>query len=100
MALKKILPTGKNEMQLYLSSPRASLKSNPLLWYKENFAEYKTIGALAASYLAMMPTSASSERAFSSAGLTCSPLRSRLSEDKLAKVLMIKEWNKFFQDCN
>ncbi|XP_077965704.1 uncharacterized protein LOC144411894 [Styela clava] len=64
-----------NDRYLGLSATQEEM----LQWWKRNKKVYPNIAVVVQKYLCIPATSAASERAFSSAGLTVSKLRSRLT---------------------
>ena len=65
--------------------------NNPLLWWATNAQRFPRVSALAAKYLAIQATSASSERLFSTAGLTIANDRAALRQDNAAMLVFIHE---------
>ena len=64
---------------------------NPLIWWRKNENRFPRIASLAAQYLAIQATSASSERLFSVAGLTISKDRARLTSDNAAMLIFLHD---------
>jgi hypothetical protein len=69
------------EILQYQREERLPDASDPLLWWKINSIRFPLHSRLARKILAVPATSAPSERLFSSAGLTISSKRSRLTPD-------------------
>ncbi|KAJ7627444.1 ribonuclease H-like domain-containing protein [Roridomyces roridus] len=59
-------------------------------WWGRNYERYPVWGSLARDYLAIMSSSVSSERAFSSAGITISKRRNRLKADVVEALQCLK----------
>ena len=60
------------------------------LYSQRNYHRYPVWGSLARDYLAIMASSVSSERAFSSAGITISKRRNRLKADIVEALQVLK----------
>ncbi|XP_067930857.1 E3 SUMO-protein ligase ZBED1-like [Watersipora subatra] len=73
------------EISLYASLPRLSMKSDPLVWWREHRETFPYLAQLAQKYLSIQAMSVSSERVFSAAGNIVTNQRNCL---KLAKVNM------------
>nr|XP_039253466.1 uncharacterized protein LOC120330652 [Styela clava] len=82
------------ETASYLKTKIQTTNLNTLEWWKSNTAT-PVLKELAVKYSCMPATSASSERSFSSAGLTASKLRSRLT-GKHVEMLNVLHCNKKF----
>ncbi|KAL1939214.1 hypothetical protein VTO73DRAFT_10255 [Trametes versicolor] len=74
----------------YLNSPDQLGKHNIVQWWGVNEARYPVWASLAQDYLAVMASSVSSERAFSSAGITISKRRNRLKGDIVEALQALK----------
>ena len=69
-------------------------ESNPLLWWKKKRSEEgkcEDVWELAEDCLAVPATSASSERAFSTAGNTITMRRCRSKESMVSSVVLLRE---------
>jgi hAT family C-terminal dimerisation region len=64
--------------------------ANPLTWWKDRAERYPLVAAVARKWLAVPASSAASERMFSSAGLTVTDKRTRLTGDKVAQLVFLK----------
>ena len=64
---------------------------NPLLWWKANENRFKRLSIIARKLLCIQATSASSERLFSSAGLTIASKRSGLTKDNASMLIFLHE---------
>ena len=51
----------KKEIESYLQSPKPDADSNPLKWWRRNFASFPTLSVLARKYLCICATSCPSE---------------------------------------
>jgi hypothetical protein len=65
--------------------------NNPLAWWKSREFTYPTLAKLARRILAQPATSASSERLFSSAGLTIAKDRASIDPDNAEDLIFLKE---------
>ncbi len=95
----KIQQTCERELALYL--PCAGIRkkimvngkpvhNDPFAWWKGSCGEFPILWRLAQVYLAIPATSAPSERAFSHAGNTVSADRSRLGDELVTDIIMVK----------
>ena len=75
-------------------TPNKYVEEKLLSFWKENSKNFPTLSLIAKDYLSIMPTSVSSERAFSLAGLTVKKTRSRLHPDTAKELLCSQSWNK------
>lgn len=66
-------------------------KSNPFLFWEGRKEKYPSLYGMAMKYLVVAPTSVGCERVFSSAGLTDTVLRSRLTPDHLSTLVFLKQ---------
>jgi hAT family C-terminal dimerisation region len=62
---------------------------DPLKWWSQHCGMLPLLSALARKVLCIPATSASSERVFSSAGLTVTSLRNRLTEDQAGRLVFL-----------
>ena len=85
-----------NDLDMYLNNPRIDAESagDPLVWWKENQNTYPVLSRIAIDYLALAPTSVSSERSFSKAGLNVTKTRSSLHSQTVRELICLKSWNK------
>lgn len=65
--------------------------SNPLLWWKSMVHKLPLLGRRAQKVLAIMATSAPSERVFSAAGNVVTKNRARMSADIVADLILLKQ---------
>ena len=79
------------EIATYFLESEIQLSSNPLQWWQMKEPQYPNLAKVARKYLCIPATSASSERVFSVAGLASHDRRSRISPDKLDKVIFINK---------
>lgn len=77
------------EINRYLQEPIIKRNENPLLWWKERAITYPRLYQLTKKRLCVPATSVPCERTFSRAGLTISERRTRLSANKVQKLLFI-----------
>ena len=80
----------RSEVDAYMACKPSQTSSDPLLtWWKLNAAIFPGIAGLAKKVLAVMATSAASERNFSLAGHVVSARRSRLSGSSVNDILFL-----------
>ena len=102
--LSKISNVASNrddEISKYFKAPvvsfsKSSLKTSEFIlkWWFDQASDYPLLSEMARDYLSSMPTSVSSERAFSFAGLTITDLRSRLHKETSNELLCLFSWIK------
>lgn len=80
-----------DEVALYTSLPVVDIAADPLIWWKENRQHFPNLLVLALDYLAVPPSSVSSERMFSAAGRLVSKARSRLSSKNVDMMLFLNK---------
>ncbi len=68
--------------------------NNSLIWWKENGKRYPTVAKLARRILCIPATSAPSERVFSTAGLTVTKLRNRMSPNNADMCVFLHDFMK------
>ena len=84
-----------HEIRMYTSQGRTSWldnqnkQTNPLEWWAANKNLYPGLAVLARKYLALLPSSASVERAFSQAGWVVDKRRSNLSDKTVETRLFL-----------
>ena len=76
-------------MSSYFMEAEIELDKDPLQWWQLKEAQYPNLSKLAKKYLCIQATSASSERVFSIAGLISDDRQSRISPEKLDKVIFL-----------
>ena len=91
---KKLISTSADEIENYVSSPRASLKTETLHWWQRNKKSYPVLSDIAKDYLSSAPSSTASERSFSTSGNIITIERSNLLTEKAAKLVQLWSWNK------
>ena len=84
----------EDECKRYFSERLLPRNSDPIEWWKVNKFKFPHVAAVAKSVLAVPATSTSSERLFSTAGLTVTKLRNCLKPDNVnALVFLNKNFN-------
>ncbi len=68
------------ELNAYTRVQQEPLDTDPLMWWKQHEEEFPRLSRMVRQYLAVLATSVSPERLFSSVGLVKSDLRGRLLE--------------------
>lgn len=83
--------TESQEIERYLSEPLIDFHtSNCYTWWRDNTRRFPCLSSLARTYMCAPPTSVSSERLFSGAGLIYDDKRNRLAPEHAETLLMIK----------
>ncbi|XP_011859762.1 PREDICTED: zinc finger BED domain-containing protein 1-like [Vollenhovia emeryi] len=83
-------PGGMNlELRQYLNQPIIPRNQNPFKHWQTLKLAYPTLFTVAIRYLSVVATSVPSERVFSKAGIIKSDLRSRLSGNRLNRLLFL-----------
>ncbi|CAF2908992.1 unnamed protein product [Rotaria sp. Silwood2] len=92
-------PTPPDELQRYLqlSIPSYLIDRDPMKFWssREIRRDFPFLSIVARRIHAILATSASVERLFSSAGLTITQIRTRLSPSPLDNVLFLRSYDKF-----
>lgn len=78
-----------SEMQLYKREQAIGKQEDPLQWWRQRLETYPLLAVVARKWLAVPASSASSERVFSSAGLTVTKLRNRLKPKRVAELVFL-----------
>ena len=80
-------------VEMYLKEPLISHLEyiHPLTYWKEKQPLWPCLADLACKYLSIPPSSAASERLFSSAGDIVSPERNRILPEKAEMLLFLKK---------
>ena len=86
------------ELKIYFSEPIVDPDSNVLHYWRENSIRLPVMSLMAKDILSMMPTSVSSERAFSIAGLTITKIRANLSPNTANESICLSSWGITFGD--
>jgi len=81
----------KKELQMYKSMEETNATDNPLSWWKRHESSLPILSTFAKYYLCIPASSSASERVFSTSGLICSPLRSRLSSDNIDTLVFLSK---------
>jgi hypothetical protein len=82
----------EDEIIRYLNASTLQMDDNILDWWSKNQKGYPILSKIARDYLAVMPTSTASERAFSAAGRTISKIRNRLDPEMANELLSLASW--------
>jgi hAT family C-terminal dimerisation region len=80
----------EGQIEAYLSAPLLARTADPLRWWVVNRSEYPLVYDIAKVYLAIPPTSVSSERLFSAAADIHTPNRNRLSPKNLGILAFLR----------
>ena len=83
--------TAEMAVEMYLKDPTQSLNSSPLEYWKQKKALWPILARLASKYLSIPPSSASSERLFSSAADIITQERNKLLPEKSEMLLFINK---------
>ena len=82
--------TAEVMVEMYLKEPIQDRHIDPLIYWKTKQVLWKGLAVMASKYLSIPPSSASSERLFSSAGDIISKERNRLGTEKAEMLLFLK----------
>ncbi|CAG9836709.1 unnamed protein product [Diabrotica balteata] len=83
-----------DELEEYLSKPRAANSKDFLEWWRTHETEYPTLSKMARDFLLIPATSVPAERLFSKASLVIRKHRNRLSDESARWLLCINSWSK------
>lgn len=86
----ELIGKARKEVAMYRKVDQIDSLRDPLVWWATFEKEYPAIADVAARYLCCSASSASSERLFSSAGLTMTKKRMRMTGDSIAAVLTVR----------
>ncbi len=81
----------KKDLHTYKAMEETSATENPLSWWKMHESSIPILSTFAKYYLCVPVSSLASERVFSTSGLICSPLRSRLSSDIVDTLVFLSK---------
>ncbi len=84
------------ELKVYFQEPVVADDEDILNYWKENRMRFPILSSMAKDFLSMMPTSVSSERAFSLAGLTITSTRTNLNPNSFNETICLFSWFKTF----
>ena len=84
-------PSLTTEFDKYLVEPPSPRRESPLKWWKENYTRFKVVSYVARRLLCMPATTTSSERVFSTAGLTVNKLRSCLKPKNVDALIFLNK---------
>jgi len=79
------------ELEMYKCMEETNATENPLSWWKRHESSLPIVSMCAKYYLCIPASSSASERVFSTSGLICSPLRSRLSSDNIDTLVFLSK---------
>jgi len=82
----------EDEIIRYLNAPCLQIEDNILDWWSKHEKGFPILSKIARDYLAVMPSSTASERAFSAAGRTISKVRNRLDPEMANELLSLASW--------
>lgn len=82
----------RNEIQRYLSEPRANNSEDILDWWRRHENIYPTLPKMAKDFLATPATSVPAKRLFSRAALTVTKSRNRLALDSVRSLMCLNSW--------
>ncbi len=85
-----------SEIKKYFDEPIINIESNILGYWQENENRFPVLCSMAKDYLSMMPTSVSSERAFSLGGLTVTDTRANLHPNTVNECICLTSWGHTF----
>ena len=80
-----------DEVTMFLAEKPVSKKTSLLTWWKDNSSKYPRLALIARQFVGIPATSATSERTFSTAGMTASKLRSSLKPSNLDALVFLKK---------
>ncbi|CAF4842459.1 unnamed protein product [Pieris macdunnoughi] len=83
-----------DELEEYLSKPRAASSEDILEWWRTHETEYPILSKMARDFLSIPATSVPAERLFSKASLVIRKHRNRLSDESARWLLCINSWSK------
>jgi len=82
-----------DEVQTYLyDTATPKWDDDPAAWWRANNQRFPVLAKMARDYLAIPGTSASSERAFSKAGLLITDRRTRLGAASIKACILLQSW--------
>ena len=84
-------PSLSTELEKYLAEPPPPRRDNPLIWWQLNAGRFKAVSNVARRLLCMPATTTSSERVFSTAGLTVTKLRSSLKPKNVNALIFLNK---------
>lgn len=77
------------ELDRYIAEPLLKRTEDPLVWWNERKLIYPKLYQLVCRRLCVVATSVPCERIFSKAGMVLTERRSRLTTDKVEKLLFL-----------
>jgi hypothetical protein len=81
----------QRELTTYLQSDTIDSDSDPLVWWRQSAVTFPMLAVVAKKYLCIPATSVASERLFSGAGQIVTPLRNRLDQENVNKMLFLSK---------
>lgn len=77
------------EIHKYMQLPAINRDEDPINWWKKNVDKLASLKPVVLKYLSAPPSSAASERLFSTAGHICNDLRNRLLPDNADRLIFV-----------
>lgn len=87
-----------DELHSYLRMPQSPAHIDPLNWWREMRGTFPILSRMARDFLSIMPTSVSSERAFSAMGRLITVRRSSLGSLTSKKTMCAYAWSRFLSE--
>ena len=81
----------REQVEQYLLKKPVPQQSCVLTWWKDNSSKYPQLASIARDLLSIPTTSATSERIFSTAGLTVNKLRSTLKPNHVNALVFLNK---------
>jgi hypothetical protein len=81
-----------HEQELYMAGPRCFNITETLAWWCAHQGEFPCLATVARDYLAIRPSSTSSERVFSNAGRLITQDRNRLGSVSTRMCMVLNSW--------
>ena len=81
----------RDELDMFFSERPVARKTNPIIWWRENFHRYPHLAKVAQSILNIPATSTPAERIFSKAGMIDSKLRSSLKPSTVDCLIFLNK---------
>lgn len=84
-----------DELSTYCDGRRAKMKTDVIMWWKNNTESFPKLATIARKILSIQGTSVASERVFSVAGDVDTKSRNRLSDESVEDIVLFKSWMQF-----